>query len=109
MCRNLINVGVNINCTNCRNTTPLFAAILKGHVAVAEFLIDEEADVNVKCLKLLTPLMIAVYKKMNTVCFALLEAGADIEAMNDLGMTALDYAIVYDNQHAAKMIRKVIS
>lgn len=59
---------------------------------LVELLIKAGADVNIKTENGLTPLLIAVKKRLINITEALLKAGADINAVDSSGRTAKDIA-----------------
>lgn len=52
--------GNSVSCVDERGNTPLYRAVMEGNVAVAQVLLAHKADVNQRCKKEYTPLMIAV-------------------------------------------------
>jgi uncharacterized protein len=76
--------------------TPLHYACAKGNVSVAEFLITEGAIVDSRSLNDTTPLMMAVQSGDEQLVKLLLDKGADLQARNALGFTAIDIADIYE-------------
>lgn len=92
MVLNLGCVQVNPDCLSADiHMTPLLAAVLNNHDAVARFLLSRGADANQPIVQLgLTPLMIAsLYSKPNLVQ-TLIDSGADTNAVSNRGKTVLD-------------------
>jgi ankyrin repeat protein len=74
-----------------KGITPLMAAVLKGHVAIVEELLQHHFDVNHKCDGL-TPLVAAVLKNNEELVSLLLKYGASINDVTKEG-TALIVAV----------------
>lgn len=115
--------GTSIDERNAADETPLMMAALKGHLGIAQLLIERGADVNktgwaplhyaatggqVALIQLLlehhayidaespngtTPLMMAAQYGTLAAVKALLAAGADPALKNQLGLTAEDFAM----------------
>lgn len=90
--RELLTGGVNVNVNDDHEWTPLHVAALKGHVQVAEFLIQRGADVNADDVDGWTPLHIAALKGHNDVIKLLLQNHAEVDAGESEGWTALHIA-----------------
>lgn len=121
-----------------KDENPLMMAALKGQTAVARRLIERDADVNkpgwaplhyaatgghLDVMQLLlehyafidaqspngtTPLMMAAMYGSTEAVKLLLDAGADTAMKNQLGMTALDFAIKGNRPDAAALIRQAV-
>ncbi len=94
----LLDFGVDVNARNETGRTALTAAVGGKTEELAftmtKFLIDSGANVNTKTTDdAATPLMFASQAPYKSVIRLLLENGADINETNDLGMSALMYAI----------------
>jgi uncharacterized protein len=117
-----------------QDESPLMLAALKGYVDICEKLIDRDADVNkpgwaplhyaatgghdAVVLLLLenaayidaaspngsTPLMMAAHYGTASAVRVLLDAGADVSVKNDLGLTALDFAMRGQRPESAAII-----
>ena len=95
--RILLEQGADINATNNQNETPINH--LKYSVDVARLLIDYDANVNDggrggntalhKCMETI--------KKQALAAF-LIQSGADVNALNDLGETPMHLALQYGNE-----------
>ncbi len=71
---------------------PLIASIEGSQLPAIKFLIENDADVNVKTNAGKTPLMFAAKKGNREIVGALLRAGADVSAKDSKGDTAVNYA-----------------
>jgi len=81
-CEVLLDAGADINVQYMKDNeklSPLLLAVRKGHVAVAEFLIDRKADVEQSGCQhdCITPLRSAIYRKDEPMLRMLLKKGAD--------------------------------
>jgi cytohesin len=95
--------------------TPLHEAASWGHMEIAELLIDNGADVNVKSGFGHTPLHWAagnwaaseeVNDEGRQVAELLIAKGADVNAKTDNGRTPLDFAIQFKKPETADLLRK---
>jgi ankyrin repeat domain-containing protein 50 len=81
-----------------RGVTPLHLAALHSHTRIAEFLVDKGAEVEVSTMyDLRTPLHWAAWNESKPLLELFLKHGANINAQNSEGETALHYA-ARDNQ-----------
>jgi len=86
--------------------TPLCSAIMKGDLATVKKFIEYGADVN-EVSNGLTPLMFAArYNKVDIIKF-LLENGADKNAKDGRGNSALKYAEFSKSQEAVNYLKQV--
>lgn len=117
-----------INAANEHGITPLIFACYQGHSALARFLLARKANPNA-CTrrnssfsfgKLLsnrnnktTPLMMAAYAGKLEIVLNLLKSGAQVNAQDSHGQTALIYAILGDKNWPHKPLdenrKKIIS
>ena len=123
----LIERGMNVNAdTGSGNTTPLHGAVLGQSLETARLLLDAGADVDAKSEHDSTPLMIALPNSRRDVllredarqrnpdwtdpCLAmielLLEAGADVGAVDAYGRTALGQAEALGDAAVAALLRE---
>lgn len=70
----------------------LFAAVLKGRIAVVQGLLKQGVNVNTRTVSGKTPLMAAAYKGYSDIVQLLLEHGADAQVRDARGDTALKIA-----------------
>ena len=84
--------------------TPLHYAATGGHVEMMDLLLEHHAFIDAQSPNKTTPLMMAaMYGSAQAVKF-LLQAGADVNMKNQLGMTAVDFALRADRKEAAELI-----
>ena len=76
--------------------TPLHYACTKGQLEVAQFLIANGAAIDSRSLNGTTPLMMAVQSGNEPLIKLLLDKGADLQLRNELGLSAIDFAGIYD-------------
>jgi len=98
----LIEAGANINAVKIeQKETPLHIAIRYGHKEVAEFLLNEGANINALERRKWTPLHTAVKSGKMEVAELLLDRGANVNSVDKKGRTPLsivasdDYQIGY--------------
>ncbi len=106
----LIANGAEVNAKSVyHGLTPLHTAAYSGQEEVVKILIDNGAEVNTKTLiEGNTPLHRAVScgENAESVCKALLERGADVNARNSAGSTPLQQALNYNEAKVAALLRK---
>eukprot|EP00929_Paragymnodinium_shiwhaense_P000360 TRINITY_DN100606_c0_g1_i1.p1 TRINITY_DN100606_c0_g1~~TRINITY_DN100606_c0_g1_i1.p1 ORF type:complete len:368 (+),score=35.20 TRINITY_DN100606_c0_g1_i1:99-1202(+) len=92
--RELLKHGVNIDCRNASGMTPLMFAASRGLLALCEFFVQEAgAHLDLQCDKEGDTALIAAARAGHVaVVRLLLKAGADSQATNLDGNTALDVA-----------------
>jgi ankyrin repeat protein len=128
----LIQAGADINLANGQEATPLLLALFVGSIPIAESLIAKNVNVNQTDAKGYTPVMKAITSywehslwdfhifniglnkddwesfldNLITIIELLLKAGANVDAQNTDGFTALDIAIRLDRQEVIKLLKK---
>jgi ankyrin repeat protein len=84
--------------------TPLHYAASGGHVSVIAHLLDHSAYIDAESPNGTTPLMMAAMYGSPEAVKHLIQAGADLTIKNQLGLTALDFAIRGQRQNAKELI-----
>ena len=101
----LIKQKVNVNVAQGDGMTALHWAAMKNDLALTEALLAAGADVKLTTrVEALTPLLVAANNGNVPVIAALLKAGADANAPNDLGSTPLMLASGSGNVDAVKAL-----
>ena len=85
--------------------TPLHYAASRGQLEVSQFLIDNGALVNSLNLGGTTPLMMAVQSGNDYLVKLLLDKGANLQLRNDLGLSAIDIADIYNKPVISEGLR----
>ena len=85
-------VGVKIDVTDAFGNTALMKASEKGHVEIAEYLINNGSDVNFQNKEGITPLMVAAEKNNFYVFKLLLDKNADTSKSDYTGRTIKEIA-----------------
>jgi ankyrin repeat protein len=84
--------------------TPLHYAASGGHVAVLALLLEHSAYIDAESPNGTTPLMMAAMYGSPEAVKHLIHAGADLKLQNQLGMTALDFAVRGQRANAKELI-----
>ena len=98
-----LDVNYNLEINEYSKSTPLIQAIEYKQTDIINYLLENNADVNLASeLTGFTPLMAS----LNNIAIAelLIEKGADIEAKDDDGINALVYASTYNNEEMVKFL-----
>ncbi|WP_061249847.1 ankyrin repeat domain-containing protein [Leptospira alstonii] len=95
---NSLRVGQGINQRDpfFRNYTPLMVAAREGEYLIAEYLIQNGADVNARTRDGHTALMMAVFNRYPEIVKLLIRSGADLHATTTQGHTAWSEATLED-------------
>jgi uncharacterized protein len=91
----------------------LMYGIQEGSWALIKVFISEGMDINFHYTittifreNYLTPLIFAVKLGHKEIVFALIEAGADVNAQDSTGFTALMYAALSENQEIVRLLKQ---
>lgn len=88
-----LKAGADVNYKNESDLTPLREAVRRGHTEIVKFLLKRGAEVDVKDnLEGNTALIWAAFIGKKEICKLLLDNGANVNAVNDMGETAYDLA-----------------
>lgn len=98
----LIERGADVNKTA---WTPLHYAASSGRLVVMNLLLDHHAYIDAPSPNGTTPLMMAAMYGTPSAVKLLLEAGADPTIKNDLGLSAVDFALRESKQESAALIQ----
>jgi cytochrome c len=101
--RELLDQGTDIN-RNSRGGTPLHVAILADRQLVVEFLIANDADVNVLSSAFGMPLHAAALKGSAVITSLLIANGADVTPRDRLGLTPLHFAAELGHLGVAELL-----
>lgn len=104
--KRLVDNDADVNKTG---WTPLHYAATGGHVPVIEFLLDQSAYIDAESPNGTTPLMMAAMYGSPEAVKVLIQAGADLTLKNQLGMTALDFAVRGQRANARELIETGLS
>jgi ankyrin repeat protein len=105
VCRALIKRDVDVNKPG---WAPLHYAASGGHVPVIQLLLENNAYIDAESPNGTTPLMMAARYGSWSAVKALLDAGADINLKNQLGFTALDFAVNSNQKESADLIAAAV-
>jgi ankyrin repeat protein len=75
-----------------------------GHVAVIEHLLEHSAYIDAESPNGTTPLMMAAMYGTPEAVKALIQAGADPTLQNQLGMSALDFAVQAQRNNSIELM-----
>jgi ankyrin repeat protein len=88
--------------------TPLHYAATGGSLDVMQLLIENYAYIDAESPNGSTPLMLAAMYGTSMAVELLLNAGADSTLKNELGLTAVHFALMVKNQASADLVSKSI-
>lgn len=101
VCQKLIARDADVNKPG---WTPLHYAATGGHLEIMQMLLDKHAYIDAASPNGSTPLMMAAMYGTSSAVQLLLDAGADSTLKNDIGLTALDFALKTQRTDSAKLI-----
>jgi ankyrin repeat protein len=87
---------INAPTTDSSRSTPLHHAILRGNLKVARLLVERGANPNLQESKQNTAAHFLIYSPCSDLMATLIDAGANLCAINVYGMTPLGYALSTD-------------
>ena len=105
----LMDAGANPNETISHMTlaVPVLSRVVQGDdLEAARVLIEHGADPNQKGSRGLTPLMMAAAGSSPATVQFLLEKGASVETRDNIGRTALDWALTRGETETSRILRK---
>lgn len=107
MVRELLQNGADVNAAGSRvGGTPLHGATPRNHIAVMRLLLESGADPSKADFKKVTPLYSAAARMENPeAVMLLLEYRAAKDAVDSLGETPLDWAIMAGKGVSVKLLR----
>ena len=95
-----------VNSQGGKHVTPLHASVDKGHLGVAELLVERGADMGSRDSQSQTPLHIASYRGYTEVVSLLIDRGADLNAEGFNKETSLYLALKEGRRDVAKLLLK---
>lgn len=99
----LIDRGARIN-TRPRQWSALHYAVFAGQTEVADYLMEQGADIDALSTNGSSVLMMAIYEGHQSLAKKLIEKGADRTPKNDWGDGALEWSMRYNQLDIARMI-----
>jgi ankyrin repeat protein len=88
--------------------TPLHYAASSGHLSVIELLLHNSAYIDAESPNGTTPLMMAAMYASPEAVKVLIQAGADLNLRNQLGLSALDFAVRASRQNSKELIETAL-
>ncbi len=105
LAKQLIALGADVNKTG---WTPLHYAATAGNATLVKLLLEHYAYIDAESPNKTTPLMMAAHYGTTGTVKLLLEEGADPSLKNDLGLSAIDFALQAKKQDAVDVISAFI-
>lgn len=102
----LLKKGANVNTTSALGRTPLMISTIEGQEQLANLFLDSGADLRVQDghYKMTALHWAALYGRLAIVT-AIIKKGADLDARDAAGKTALDYANRYGHEKVARLLK----
>jgi len=88
--------------------TPLHYAATSGHTELIQLLLDESAYIDAESPNGTTPLMMAARYGNAKAVQLLIDEGADILLKNQLGLSAVDFAVQGNRPDSLKLVQEAI-
>ncbi|PJZ30497.1 hypothetical protein CH378_07635 [Leptospira kmetyi] len=96
--------GINQRDPFFRNYTPLMVAAREGEYLIAEYLIQQGADVNARTRDGHTALMMAAFNRYPEIVKLLIRSGADLHATTTQGHTAWSETTLEDSKRVQEIL-----
>jgi len=111
--KDLVGAGGSVNSLDKWGWTPLLWAIYYGKIPAVQFLLDHQADANLKSAKAygpfkpgIPPIIVAAYYGHDEAVAALLKSHADRGAVDADGKTALDWAVQFRFEKCEALLKR---
>lgn len=105
--RELLSLGARINQPGWAPLHYAASADAPHSLAIAQLLLDEHAYIDAESPNGSTPLMLAAQYGSQAMVELLLNAGADVQLRNQLGLTAVDFARRSDRDFMVRILQTV--
>lgn len=99
----LLNEGINPNCTNVDGMAPMHYAVQNGHLMIVKILVLNDAKIDITDIDNRTPLLLAVHFNQLDLAEYLVQQGADVNIPDFTGLTPLFYAAAYGDYFMTDM------
>lgn len=86
--------------------TALYWTVFSNHTEIVHKLLRKGADVNLQNRYHWTPLHAAAQEGNTDIIEDLLQDGADASILNSKGQTALDVALIFSKEEAARLLER---
>lgn len=103
--RELLSLGARINQPGWAPLHYAASADAPHSLAIAQLLLDEHAYIDAESPNGSTPLMLAAQYGSQAMVELLLNAGADVQLRNQLGLTAVDFARRSDRDYMVRILQ----
>jgi len=102
--RLLLDSGANIDAVSGMGTA-LMASVVKGNEEMVRYLLEKHAMVNLSDQNGMTALLYAVMFKKHNLADMLVKAGADPDHKDSRGQSAIDYAVVANDDKLIEILK----